>query len=62
MWEYGGGGGKTHFLMSSNKEGFKKNEVGLFGTEAEVLCAACPAHLVEQFHVRVDYGVGNVRL
>ena len=24
--------------------------------------AACPAHLVEQFHVRVDFCVGNVRL
>ncbi len=25
-------------------------DVGLFGTEAEVLCAAGPAHLVEQLH------------
>ena len=28
----------------------------------EVLCAAGPAHLVEPFHVQVDYCVGNVRL
>ncbi len=37
-------------------------DVGLFGTQAEVLGAAYPAHLVDQFHVRVDFGVGNVRL
>ena len=31
-------------------------DVGLFGTEAEVLCAAGPAHLVEQLHERVVLG------
>ncbi len=34
----------------------------MFGTQAEVLCAACPAHLIEPFYERVVFGVENGRL
>ena len=33
--------------------------VGLFRTQAEVLCAACPAHLVEQLHGPVGCLLGG---
>ena len=37
-----------------------KNSVHLGSRER--LCTRLAKHLVEQFHVRVDFGVGNVRL